>query len=379
MARMRIALFTPYSPEIGGGSVQLRSHLTQLTDLNIDWYYLSNAPVPGDRRHWLGKPIPPWQFAADLSARSGFLPGSRKPVQNIVSQLDADIYWVVAHYEGISVAAELLSQCKAVHLTVHDEPLAMLIRSRRFRPLLPLMKVTFSRVLRGACSVDVTSTMMRDYFKIKYGVDCFALYKFLPELPTVNFHLSSETLTVGHIGSLYHPAPFRDFIWACRSYAAAQNRSLKIVRIGASPEIDKIASENLATFENHGELLEQDALPVLATCHFVYAMYPTGFRFQGFRRTSLPIKLSTYIQAQRPIFAHTPPDSGLAQLISKYGIGTVCSSNRESDIQRAVQATLDANINRENFETIRNDLMGPRQLHQLREALTNSRTTKHTQ
>ena len=27
---MRIALFTPYSPEIGGGSAQLRSHLAQI-------------------------------------------------------------------------------------------------------------------------------------------------------------------------------------------------------------------------------------------------------------------------------------------------------------------------------------------------------------
>ena len=34
----------------------------------------------------------------------------------------------------------------------------MLVRSRRLRPLWPLMSLTFSRVLRGARSVDVTST-----------------------------------------------------------------------------------------------------------------------------------------------------------------------------------------------------------------------------
>ena len=33
---MRIALFTPYSPEIGGGSVQLRSHLAQIPDLLLN-------------------------------------------------------------------------------------------------------------------------------------------------------------------------------------------------------------------------------------------------------------------------------------------------------------------------------------------------------
>jgi hypothetical protein len=367
---MRIALFTPYSPEIGGGSVQLRSHLAQMPDLNVEWYYLSATPVQGDHRHWLGKPFSPAQFAADLSARSGFLPGSTRPARDIVSRMDADLYWIVAHYEGISVAAELLSMGKPVHLTVHDEPLAMLVRSRRFRPLWPLMSLLFSRVLRGARSVDVTSTNMRDYFKLEYGVDCFALYKYLPELPEVNFRLSGKVLAVGHIGSLYHPGPFRKFVLACRSYAAKQNRSLKIVRIGDSPEMDKIASESLATFEKHGELLERDALPVLATCDFVYAMYPPGFRFQGFRRTSLPIKLSTYIQAQRPIFAHTPPDSGLAHLICKYGVGTVCTSYSEDSIQQAIQGMLQAEVLRDHFEALRRDLMGPNQVLLLRKALT---------
>jgi hypothetical protein len=367
---MRIALFTPYSPEIGGGSVQLRSHLAQMPDLDVEWYYLSADSVQGDRRHWLGDALSPRQFAADLSARSGLLPGSTGPVRDIASRMNADLYWVVAHYEGISVAAELLSLGKQVHLTVHDEPLAMLVRSRRYRALWPLMSLTFSRVLRGVRSVDVTSAKLRDYFKRKYNVDSFALYKYLAELPAMEFHLSENTLTVGHIGSLYHPDPFRKFVQACRSYAAKQNRSLRIVRIGDSPEIGKIAAENLATFENHGELLEKDALPVLATCDFVYAMYPDGFRFRDFRRTSLPIKLSTYIQAQRPIFAHTPLDSGLAQLICRYAVGTVCSSHNEDGIQQAIQAILQAKIARDQFEALRSDLMGPNQLLLLRNALT---------
>lgn len=366
---MRIALFTPYSPEIGGGSVQLRSHLAEMPDLHVDWYYLSNAPVQGDHRHWLGQRFSPLQLASDLSARSGFLPGSTRRAKEIVGQLNADLYWVVAHYEGISVADELLSQDKPVHLTVHDEPLAMLIRSRRFRPLYPLMSLVFSRVLRRARSVDVTSTMMRDYFKTKYGVDCFALYKYLSELPAVDFHLSQQALTVGHIGSLYHPDPFRKFVLACQSYAAAQNHSIKIERIGVSPEMDQVAATTRGIFQSHGELLEENALPVLCTCNFVYAMYPRGFRFRGFRRTSLPIKISTYIQAQRPIFAHTPPDSGLAQLVGKYGVGQVCTSNRPDDIQKSVAEILTMKIGRDNFEAARRELMGAEQLQRLRLAL----------
>jgi hypothetical protein len=38
----RIALLTPFSPELGGGSAQLRSHLRYLPDLDVQWYYLAN-------------------------------------------------------------------------------------------------------------------------------------------------------------------------------------------------------------------------------------------------------------------------------------------------------------------------------------------------
>lgn len=372
MAQMRILLFTPYSPEIGGGSVQLRSHLAQLPDLEVEWYYLADTQVQGKHRKCLGKPLTPRQLTSDLFARTRFLPGSTQPVKEIVHKMDADLYWVVAHYEGISVADELISSGKPVHLTVHDEPLAMLLRSRRFRPLWPLMSRIFPRVLRGARSVDVTSTKMRDYFKTKYGVDCFALYKYLPELPQLSCRLSDKHLTVGHIGSLYHPAPFRKFLLVCRKYADAHKRSLRVVTIGQSPEVEKIASEKLADFENHGELLEQDALPLLATCDLVYAMYPAGFRFKGFRKTSLPIKLSTYIQAQRPIFAHTPADSGLALLISKHKTGAVCPTNRPQDIEASLDELLACKLGRNDFEAIRQDLMGKAQIDQLRKCLTST-------
>ena len=367
---MRIVLFTPYSPEMGGGSVQLRSHLAQLPDLDIEWVYLSNAPVPGERRRWLGKPLTSAQFAADLAARSHLLPGSTRRVKEIVSQLNADLYWVVGHYEGISVAEELTAQGKPVHLTVHDEPLAMLIRSRKFRLLYPFMAAVFPSVLRGARSVDVTSTAMRDFFERKYNVKSFALYKYLPELPVVDSHLSPGVLTVGHIGSLYHPDRFRKFVRACRRVAESSNRALKIVRIGVSPEMSQVAAENPSLFESYGELLEEQAIPVLSRCDFVYSMYPAGFRFRGFRRTSLPIKLSTYIQAQRPIFAHTPLDSGLANIVSKYAVGEVCPRSGSTSIIRAVQRVLTERVDRERFEALRAELMGSSQLHRLRSALT---------
>ena len=134
--------------------------------------------------------------------------------------------------------------------------------------------------------------------------------------------------------------------------------------------MDKVSSENPAAFESHGDLLERDALSVLATCDFVYAMYPEGFRFQGFRRTSLPMKLSTYVQAQRPIFAHAPSDSSLAWIVGKYRLGAVCTTNDESELRNALHTLLQKEVPRAHFEEVRLDLMGPAPLQQLRAALT---------
>jgi hypothetical protein len=367
---MRIALFTPFSPEIGGGSVQLRSHLEQLPDLDVDWYYLAKTPVPGPRRHWLGEPLTPNEFLSDLCARSGFLPGSKSRIRSLVDQMQADLHWVVAHYEGISVAAELIDQKKKLHLTVHDDPFGMWIRSDRYRIFRPLLFPTFPKVLLSAQSIDVTSWGMRNLYRQKYGMKCFSLYRHVADLARLNISRDQTRLTIGHIGTLYQSEPFRQFVYACKEIAAEQDRALRIIRIGSSSEMDTVAGRDPEIFQAHGDLAEPDAIPLLAGCDFLYAMYPAGNRYEPFRKTSLPIKLSTYLQAQRPIFAHTPPDSTLACVVNKYRVGRICGSDRpQQNIATEIRHLLVQPVSSENFEQVRKELMEPWQLQKLRAAL----------
>jgi hypothetical protein len=210
---------------------------------------------------------------------------------------------------------------------------------------------------------------MRDRYRAVYGVDCFSQFRYLPTLPGVSFSPSAETLRIGHIGSLYHGESFRCFVEACKDYALKENRTLRIVRIGASPAIDQIASANPDLFENAGQLTEEQAIPLLATCDFVYAMYPAVGRFRLFRQTSFPAKLATYIQAKRPVFAHTPPDSTLADAVLVYEIGEVCSSNKSSEIERCIRKILVSSVDPTAFERFRADLLGFSQLQRLKLAL----------
>jgi len=284
--------------------------------------------------------------------------------------MQADLHWVVAHYAGISVAAELIDQKKKLHLTVHDDPFGMWIRSDRYRIFRPLLFPTFPKVLLSAQSIDVTSWGMRNLYRQKYGMECFSLYRYVADLARLNISRDQTRLTIGHIGTLYQPEPFRQFVYACKEIAAEQDRALRIIRIGSSPEMDTVAGRDPEIFQAHGDLAEQDAIPLLAGCDFLYAMYPAGNRYEPFRKTSLPIKLSTYLQAQRPIFAHTPPDSTLACVVNKYRVGRICGSDRpQQNIATEIRHLLVQSVSSENFEQVRKELMEPWQLQKLRAAL----------
>jgi hypothetical protein len=366
---VRIALFTPFSPELGGGSAQLRSHLRYLPGLAIQWFYLANQHVPTSEYKWLGPRLTTPELLADLSARTGILPGSKSRVQSLVDQMDADLYWVVGHYEGISVAAELVAQGRKVHLTIHDDPFATWIRSQRYTAFRPFLRNAFPKLLRDAQSIDVTSWGMRNLYRQKYGVKCFALYLHVAALPQVSAFPDPSHLTIGHIGTLYHPQPFAQFLSACKKIAQEQNRALRIVRIGASPEMDAIAAQNREIFASYGDLSEEKAVPPLAACDLLYAMYPAEKKYELFRRTSLPVKVSTYLQAQRPIFAHTPADSTLACVVAKYRVGVTCESGQVDGIATAIRTLLDQPVPGENYERARSDLMGLTQVQQLAAAL----------
>jgi hypothetical protein len=174
---------------------------------------------------------------------------------------------------------------------------------------------------------------------------------------------------VGHIGTLYHHKEFADFVAALHDYATEQHLTVKIVNIGRSPGIERVARGHPNSIEQLGELPERDAIEVLSGCDFAYCMYPNSDRFKIFRRTSQPIKLTTYIQAQTPIFAHTPTDSSLASVVQMHKLGQVCTSCAGDQIKKAIHAIRTNQVCRYKFEEARSKLLGISQVHALRQAL----------
>jgi len=372
---MRIALFTPFSPDIGGGSIQLKSLLPQLTEFDIDWYYLASAKAASGVGTWLGPQLMGGPLLRDVSKASLlWFQGTPRRIREIAAQMDADLYWIVAMNEGVLVGLDLTVSGKPVHLTVHDDPVSVFQRSFRYRHLAPLISKSFSQLLRSAKSVDVISHGMRDFYRERFGVESLVVYRYVQGLPRFKDHvICKDVLRVGHIGIIYDANQFREFVEALRAHGRRLGVSVKLVKIGRSREFEKVQEEHPDLVEDLGELPEKGAVEELSKCNFLYSMYPDLPRFEVFRKTSQPMKLSTYIQAQRPIFAHTPEDSTLAAAVKKYRIGTVCSASDRQGIETALKAHLQMEeVPRDRFELARSELLGVAQVQALENALRGS-------
>ena len=373
---MRIALFTPFSPDIGGGSVQLRSLLPQLAEFDIDWYYLASAKAASGMGTWLGPQLMGGPLLRDLSRVSRlWLLGMSKRIREIAARMSADLYWVVAMNEGVLVALELIESRKPVHLTVHDDPVSVFQRSTRYRALAPLMQRSFSRLLRSVKSVDVTSYGMRDFYAKKFGIEPGVVFRYVEGLPSLKDHsiVRKDVLRVGHIGIIYNADPLREFVEALRVHGRRLGVSIKLVKIGRSREFDKVKENYPDLVEDLGDLPESSAIEHLSKCNFLYCMYPDSPRYEVFRRTSQPIKLTTYVQAQRPIFAHTPDDSTLAAAVTRFRVGVVCPSSDRKGIEVSLKALQQLeDVPRDCFEQLRDELFGVLQVRNLGRILRGS-------
>ena len=372
---MRIALFTPFSPDIGGGSIQLKGLLPQLAEFDINWYYLASTKAASGVGTWVGPQLMGGPLLQDVSRSSRlWLRGTSGRIREIAARMDADLYWIVAMNEGVLVALELSASGKPVHLTVHDDPVSVFERSTRYRLLSPLMRRSFSQVIRSAKSVDVISHGMRDFYREKFGIESQVVYRYVQGLPRLKEHaISTDVLRVGHIGIIYNANQFREFVEALRVHGRNLGVPIKLVKIGRSREFEKVQEVYPDLVEDLGELPERAAIEELSKCNFLYSMYPDTLRFEIFRRTSQPMKLSTYIQAQRPIFAHTPVDSTLAAAIRKYRIGAVCTSSDRQGLEVALKAFHQLEeVPRERFEQARTELLGIAQVKDLENTLRHS-------
>jgi hypothetical protein len=366
---VKVALFTSYSPDIGGGAVNLRTLLAGLTEYDVTWFHLGGStgePKPGV---WLGPRLIGGSLASDLVGMPALWLGARQRaldrLADRVLALGAERHWVLAMDEGIPLGLRLAQ--RAPHISLHvsiqdDQERGMYGRSRRYRALSRLVRKPFRQLLRITRSIDVTSEGMKEYYAQTLGVHSTVVHPVIagraPHSATREVSRDPRRLTLGHIGAVYSASEFKTMLAALKRAAGALGREPAVVLIGLLPRLRDLVQQAGIVAELPAHLPEPEAILALARCDFVYAMYPFDRASETFVRTSLPTKLTTYVQAGRPILAHAPKLSTLAATIDAFRLGAICESDEITALERAMSALATATVLPERFEDLREDYYG---------------------
>jgi hypothetical protein len=332
-----VALLTDFPPDFGGGgAVILRSLL---------------GPEEREKVIWMS-PTPPSGAAGpnDVFLRAGSAGRGRRSVgldstlhagalaREALAEAEARgvrALWVVMHYAGVAIAAKLARMGRLpLHLTVHDDPaFGVALRSRRYLGLVPWIERDFAYALRRASSVDVIGQGMAERYRRRYGVESTIVHRALDEpiAPSGDHNAARDGLRVGVLGSTYG---YEQLPLLARAVEIAAGR------LGVAPRMlvvgkghgDRLRAEfaGRVEVESLGHVSEAEGVARLRDCFALYLNYPFGRRDAVLRQTSFPTKLSTYIQAARPILVHAPADSSTAPLVGPDGFATAWTDSDPS-------------------------------------------------
>lgn len=326
-----LVLLTDYPPDTGGGgAVILRSLLGPEERRSIVWM---SPMAPSDpaaagpnvvtlKRGSQGKGRR--SIAADTTIYANKLAAE---VLDEAKKHNARAIWVVMHNAVVAVAAALIRRGNLpVHLTVHDDPaFANALRSKRYFALIPWIEHEFAFTMRHAQSIDVIGQGMAERYRKRFGVDSVIVHRALDEpiAQSPAYDRSKFGLRVGVLGSTYS---YDQLPLIARAVELAAKRLAvpgRLLIVGRSHgERLKAEMSGRVEVDVTGHISEADAIPLLHDCFALYLNYPFGRRDAVLRQTSFPTKLSTYIQAARPLLLHVPPDSSVMPLISNDGFAT---------------------------------------------------------
>jgi hypothetical protein len=375
----RVCLFTSFHPDHGGGgSTCLQSVIPHFTRVEVCWMFLGAQEAIFANSRRVGDSFLGGGLLRDLVSAPFLWAGWRgKKLRKAVAAIQAeqaDAFWFVAMNEGILVGNALADKSSIpFHVSVQDDQSeAICRRSRRYRWLELLASRSWYRLLRRAASVDVISTGMQEYYRQRRQIDSLVFHPYVPQLPPAPPSPDNSEIHVGHMGTLYSENEVRSFMQGARITAAKLGRRLRLTFIGGnrfdpSRHVSQVLPE--VKIENLPSLPEMDAMERLRDCHVLYAMYPFEERSRVFRTTSLPTKLSSYIQLQRPIFAHTPGDSTLAAFVRENCVGVECQSLLPEEISHALASLLEQPIPPDHFESARQKEYGRDRVIALEDAL----------
>jgi hypothetical protein len=377
MAPIKVALFTPFSPAAGAGSVIFRSIIPHLAGADVRWFYLSGSPAEARSASHLGSQIMGGSPVRDaVNTLRLFALQNHPEIDRYVRAIldwSPDIAWVNSMNEGILVGKKLLDAgIPHLHVSVHDDAAGLAMKSRRYRHLASLFDRRNSELLRRAHSVDVVCDGMRNYYSRRIEVDAGIVYRYIHnfQLPATGGAQASvsdcSVVHIGHVGTFYSDPEVFAFVKALHSLTASDGIQFRLTNYGGASRITaalQIECPNLV--ENAGSMPENEVILRLQRTTFVYSMYSFNPRHRIIRETSQQTKMSTYLMAGRPILAHCPEGSSTIDMLTKFKLGVCVSTMEQHNLIDGIRRILAFRLERDEVARAADYYCGPRNIDYL--------------
>jgi hypothetical protein len=335
-----LLLLTDFAPETpGGGAVILRSLLGAADREKIVWLTPSRPRAENAGTVWLkrGSAARTPKLGRSLWLDHTLMAGDlAEEVLAIAQARRARALWVVMHGPTVAVAARLARRTRLpIHLTVHDDPaFATALASRRYLVLVPAIARDLARALRAATSVDVVSQAMADRYLRRYGVRPAVVHRGIEPViePSPPYDRQRWGLRVGVLGNTYgySQLPMLGEAIARAAHKLGVPGRLLVVGDGHGARLGRDLA-GLVEVESTGHVDEQEAIRRLRSCFLLFLNYPFSAIRRVLRQTSFPTKLTTYVQAARPLLIHAPADSSVTPLGAMTGYATRWETPRPED------------------------------------------------
>jgi glycosyltransferase involved in cell wall biosynthesis len=339
----KILLIAGFPPEGGGGGgVNLRSLIDNISSNNLYWYSLQHDKT---NKTW---------YRPNLKRGSIFfrLPGRRYKlidilyikiyhkfelfinlilVQFIILKFKPTCLWIIIDQYSIPALFCIVKLTKLPwHITVQDDPEVSLNLSGHVISRKNLEKFEF--LYKNAESRDCTSFGMVNYYKQKYSVDSFMVSRSIDldksESNRKRSILSGDTIKIllGGWGNCPPPWP-ENLLTALGIIESKTNKSVKLYSF--DPLLVRYNSRHVVLCQK----MPQDQFEkLLNQMDLGYAPDPFDEKFEVFVKTSLSVKMITYISATLPCLYHGPVDSSIGEMFNRYQAGEIVNSNDPNEL-----------------------------------------------
>ncbi len=225
------------------------------------------------------------------------------------------------------VAGRVAAQVLAVPLlvSIHDDPVERIKVKGLPGWLIKWYERQFEETLRSASGCAVISDGMGEIYQQRYGVKTATLYVGVDEnqcLPVRSGDSNGRPFIVGSTGSVNSAENWNMLLEAVRWLNQKHGEgSYRILHAGELRSQLKTSKDVEVT----GWLPGIEFFHILARMDIGFLTWSFDNKFNAAGRTSFPLKIHSYLQAQIPMLAFGPPGSSIVRFVDENSCGISCT------------------------------------------------------